>query len=257
MSSPDDRRKHLNIAETLDAVNKRFYAHHAEGFNETRQHPWSGWDRVLPHIEQNGLTRIVDVGCGNGRFARFLANALTPTSPSFSYFGYDREAQLLARATKMNLPFKCHWQAWNWMEGNAMLTLEKSDLTVPFGVLHHIYGFQNRVQFLRDLGDTLQIGGTLVVSTWNFGSNPRYASKYLDQSTICNEHGIDPGALEANDYFLGFGHQSPLPRYCHWVSDAEMQQIESELKVSHPNLQPRPPIQESADLNRYWIWRQL
>lgn len=138
-----------------------------------------------------------------------------------------------------------------------MRSLEKCDLVVAFGVLHHIYGFQNRVQFMKGLANTLQDGGTLVVSTWNFGNNPRYQSKYLDQSSICEDIGIDPSQLEAHDYFLGFGHQNPYPRYCHWVSDLEMQQIASELKVSLPNLQPWHPIQDDADLNRYWIWRQL
>ena len=247
----------MNIAETLDAVNQRFYAHHADGFHQTRQHPWPGWKTILPHLNPNELQRIVDVGCGNGRFAQFLALDLKGISTSLLYFGYDREAQLLAQATQMSLPFKCEWLVWDWMKGDAMRSLEKSDLAVAFGVLHHIYGFENRLRFLRDLVNTLDTHGILVVSTWNFGANPRYQSKYLDRNTICDDHDIDPGKLEAHDYFLGFGHKNPHPRYCHWVSDSEMREVEAELKLSHPNLEARHPVQGGDDLNRYWIWRQL
>ncbi|MFN7209248.1 MAG: class I SAM-dependent methyltransferase, partial [Aggregatilineales bacterium] len=75
----------------LNALNRAFYAQAAENFDESRGRAWNGWRRLLPHLE--GLPvprRILDVGCGNGRFGRFLARHL----PQVRYHGMDNNAAL-------------------------------------------------------------------------------------------------------------------------------------------------------------------
>ena len=61
----------------LHAVDRRFYTERAEEFSGTRERPWKGWTGMLARIEPllPEEPRVLDIGCGNGRFARFLEGA--------------------------------------------------------------------------------------------------------------------------------------------------------------------------------------
>ena len=53
----------------LAAHTRRFYEEHAIAFSATREHPWSGWQRVIAGVQPSERLRVLDVGCGNGRLA--------------------------------------------------------------------------------------------------------------------------------------------------------------------------------------------
>ena len=80
--------------ERLDGINREFYSAQSAAFDATRDHPWPGWERTLavaPAWPQDG--RVLDLGCGNGRFARFLAaSGVDP----FEYVGLDNLMMELA-----------------------------------------------------------------------------------------------------------------------------------------------------------------
>ena len=87
----------------LNRINSRFYRESSLSFSETRLRPWPGWTRALsrpplgpPHLAtDHEPVRILDVGCGNGRFGRFLADSSTV---QFGYYGLDASPELLALA---------------------------------------------------------------------------------------------------------------------------------------------------------------
>ena len=61
-------------ARTLNALTSDFYARVSSSFSETRQHAWQGWERVVEEaasVMGPGM-RVLDLGCGNLRFERFL-----------------------------------------------------------------------------------------------------------------------------------------------------------------------------------------
>ena len=64
-------------ANALRALNRRFYEERAREFSDSRNAPWPGWLRLAPHLrelaEGGRAISLLDAGCGNGRFAHFLA----------------------------------------------------------------------------------------------------------------------------------------------------------------------------------------
>ena len=249
------QRERENIAKKLDAVNRRFYAQHSKGFDKTRKAPWPGWFKLIPTLHSYAPTSVIDVGCGNGRFAQFLADHLHGQPPLHQYIGLDREPNLLDIGRHHALPFAASWCQWDWMKNHDVPINAGANLIVAFGVMHHIFGYRERLSFLARLGAALQPNGLLIVSTWDFGREPRYQKKYLCKSSICQDLGIRPASLETHDYFLGFGNQQNIPRYCHWANDEEMSRVQLDLARHCPHLKAVPSPVDPDDLNRYWIWQ--
>ena len=59
----------------LNAINHAFYATVADDFDQTRGTAWPGWKRLLPYLTTP--LSVLDVGCGNARFALFLHDNLS------------------------------------------------------------------------------------------------------------------------------------------------------------------------------------
>ena len=59
----------------LNAINRGFYSAEASSasFSKTRDHPWPGWERAWSATQDAARRSVLDAGCGNGRFAEFLA----------------------------------------------------------------------------------------------------------------------------------------------------------------------------------------
>lgn len=65
--------------EQILYLNKKFYQSVAKDFSISRQKDWNGWDRAV-QIAKNHLKeplrkkgpKILDLGCGNGRFLKFM-----------------------------------------------------------------------------------------------------------------------------------------------------------------------------------------
>src|SRR5690349_18272393 len=93
----------------LNQLNRDFYQQVAVSFDETRQQPWLGWSNLTPFLQTiTNVTissTIIDVGCGNGRFAEFV-NQNAPAD--WQYFGFDQNEELLTSAR--NRLTKLAWQ---------------------------------------------------------------------------------------------------------------------------------------------------
>ncbi|MEM6457112.1 MAG: hypothetical protein AAF772_18630, partial [Acidobacteriota bacterium] len=108
---PDEQRTTATahpLAAQLAALDRRFYRHHRDRFDHTRRRPWRGWQRLLarpPLPQQTAAGRrlwpVLDVGCGNGRFAHALCDAGIGADPfadaGLVYCGLDGDLGLLAR----------------------------------------------------------------------------------------------------------------------------------------------------------------
>lgn len=204
-------------ARALNALNQSFYRDSAELFAETRRAPWPGWRELLPLLRRHPNPRILDVGCGNGRFARFLAAEL---GAPFLYCGIDASAPLLALAAGAvaGLP------GARLIEADVVLdpTLgavpdERFDCVAVFGLLHHVPGEARRHALVAALAERVASGGMLALAFWDFAREPRFAAK------IATELPPDlAGALEPGDVLLRWGRQgSPRLRYCHHAEPAE------------------------------------
>lgn len=82
----------MSTARRLNQLNALFYERETAAFSATRRGYWPGWDRCLSQVEPGLGFRVLDVACGNVRFARYLAEKC-PQVP-FAYRAVDNNREL-------------------------------------------------------------------------------------------------------------------------------------------------------------------
>ena len=143
MSDPADPR-------TVRAVYDDIAAH----FSATRATPWPEVTAYLETVEGN---RGLDVGCGNGRHLKALADRVEVA------IGVDASRGLLEEAAAQ-VP-----TAW-LLVGDAMrlpLAAATVDTAVYVATIHHLPDQARRRQSLAELARVLRPGGTALVSAWS------------------------------------------------------------------------------------------
>ena len=237
----------------LNQINRDFYTQRADEFSATRRRPWRGWLRLLPLIGEKQNLSVLDVGCGNGRFAVFLSEHLA--SP-FSYMGVEFSPTALehARAKLSDLPtitLKDH----DVMTGIDELTGSFSLITL-FGFLHHVPGFDTRRSLLIELGRLLEPDGILAFSVWQFGRFERFRKRLVPWDTFIASTGVEinPAQLEPGDHILSWGDAEPAYRYCHFTDSDESARL-----VSSQSLECFEVFNADGrtnDLNQYFLLKR-
>jgi tRNA (uracil-5-)-methyltransferase TRM9 len=228
----------------LNDLNRRFYATTAQDFDATRQTPWPGWHILLDHLPSQRPLRVLDVGCGNARFGVFLAKQL---DSALTYHGIDNSAALLAHA---HSALTASGIAFTLAERDAIaepLQLPQMfDLVVAFGVLHHVAGAVQRLDFLRQLAAITDAGGLLAFAAWRFYDDEKLRQRVVAWAALA-EQGIALALdqLETGDYLLDWRRGERALRYCHFVDDAEHDALVSALSAQ----QMREAARYRADNN--------
>lgn len=212
----------------LNQVNQQFYAAVSAQFSQTRSYAWAGWEvmweKLSPLLLSYSDTPVIlDVGCGNGRFAQFVSEKLL----QLNYLGVDQSRKLLELAEQNTLPrisngtvsFREMDLIGSLTDGNFVDDLNGKifDLIVLFGVLHHVPSLELRQQLLQELNTLLSPQGVLVVSCWRFDRNESLFSRRIAPETLQLDH-IE---LEEGDYFLTWERGVSATRYCHLTLPAE------------------------------------
>lgn len=217
---------------TLVALDRRFYDGHADTFSQTRARPWTGWHRLIEVLrarwgdEHPSHVRAFDVGCGNGRFARFLAETLPRTS--VDYLGFDHAAGLLARARERLLLDEHRPHTWRLTAADAVFGATEAlapgrrfDLIGLFGVLHHVPGFHHRQRLLASLAARLHDRGVLAVTVWQL-DDPRLVRKRIPWAEVAPRLDLDRDQLDEDDLLLPWQGHRDQPRYVHRTRDHEI-----------------------------------
>lgn len=219
-----------STAKNLNDINAKFYSEFAGDFSGSRNRPWEGWKRLMRCIGTDNLSmsnglKLLDVGCGNGRFGQFAGNILTDYS--VDYFGIDNCGELLQIADR-NLS-----QIFTTRFINLDITREDIDvdfkfsLIVAFGIMHHIPGVSRRKYLINMLAELLDKNAVLAVAFWRFMDHDRYASKVLsiDDYNRRSFSYLDPDELDDGDVLLKWGHDGEGLRYCHHTSEEEIEEL--------------------------------
>lgn len=209
-------------AQRLIELNRQFYIEHAASFARSRGAGQAGLLQTLPFVP--AAPHVLDLGCGNGRLAQFLAGHRAP----LTYVGVDASPPLLATARRLthSLPgVTAHLVEADLLASDppgrtwrALLPWDAAfDAIYLLAVLHHVPGFDRRAQLLRVAADVLRPDGVLIVSYWQFLDDLQQRTKIVPWSTI----GIQSSPVEPGDALLSWQREVPGLRYCHHVDAAE------------------------------------
>jgi tRNA (uracil-5-)-methyltransferase TRM9 len=237
--------------QKLNQLNTHFYQTVATDFSQSRQQAWAGWTQLLPYFPPSEF-KVADVGCGNGRFAKFLSQH----RQNFSYLGTDNNQPLLAEAEKIcqenaiTAEFKKNDMVETLLADHQLFEPgQKFDVITLFGVLHHIPSFELRAKLLQKASDSLKSGGVIIASFWQFDR----AENLFAKRSSAAENGINENELEKNDFFLGWDRGVQATRYCHLVSPEEIELLGHSASLL--------PVEQyvadgkNSNLNVYQIWQ--
>lgn len=201
-------------------LNNQFYQSVSKDFSKSRQKPWVGWGRAVNKIEEyfdfkknnsKKTLRILDVGCGNGRFFSYINDKLS----YISYTGLDINNDLLEDA-KNNCASNKRASA-KYLKKDVIKDIDKIkgsyDVVVGFGITHHIPDKDFRIKWFDSIINLTNKKpnkekfekSVVVLSFWDFGEKP-------------------------GDYLLSWDNKIDTPRYCHKYSDSEIKGIEKQFK---------------------------
>ncbi len=254
--------------QQLRTLSLDFYQAQADAFDASRRDlPWPGWQRVVAALREGLRTGaepllVLDIGCGNGRFAHFLRQALT--SATLDYTGVDASPALLAAAqarVEWTPPSRADFVLQDFLAeerpGRGLPEAEFA-LVVLMGVLHHVPSRAWREALLAAAAARLRPGGLLAFTAWQFADRDRYARQriaWCDAPPIAGRP-IDAEALDPGDHLLRFGADpDAAPRYCHQMGEAEFAAWPEQLGLTAVDTFEADGA--SGDANRYWLLQRL
>ena len=247
-------------ATTIDflrQVNNDFYARCAPSFSASRNAPWVGWRSCLEAAQDCGAVRlcdgpdvhlydrataqpgairkgapvrVLDVACGNMRFAAFLREELR--GRHIDYFAVDDCAGLVPHLPE-DEGFSTCFQNLDIIGELAVgvglaraIDAEPCDLVGCFGFFHHVPSFELRVRLIDALLRKTASGGVVCASFWQFMGDEKFVKKAEAWNSNARGElasaGLDVSQLETGDYFLGWQNEPGLWRYCHHFEELEI-----------------------------------
>ncbi len=243
----------------LNRLTHSLYQAENRSFNATRLQYWQGWKSCTPFFPNKAQLKILDLGCGNGRFARF-SRENTPSTTEIEYWGIDNNQELLSHAIEQTSHLEKLTSSWKKIDLVEELVTEKLsdqlpknyfDLILAFGILHHIPSLNLRQKFMTSIGEWCNKPGVCIVTFWQFGNEERFTSKQLNPSHF----GIDPAELEPGDMLLPWGQNNQNARYCHASTKEEQQELIRTINL--PVLSTFAADGKTGTLNQYYVLGSL
>ena len=239
----------LDTAAYLIDINREFYTRFGDSFSATRQRIQPGVRRVLEML--NGDESVLDLGCGNGEFARELAKR----GHRGSYLGVDFSVPLLRDAESQPEGFSARFMEVDLTKLSAvkeqLLVSDNWSIVTAFAVLHHIPSTELRLDILRVVHALLQDDGTFVHSNWQFLNSEKLKARIQDWSKI----GLSTEDVDANDYLLDWRSGGEGLRYVHHFSEQELDEL---AQASHFRIVDTFYSDgETGNLGLYQVWNPI
>ncbi|MBI4262412.1 class I SAM-dependent methyltransferase [Candidatus Uhrbacteria bacterium] len=222
------------FAQIILDKNTRDYDAIATAFSETRGLAGETIQLFADQIPDGA--RVLDVGCGNGRFLDAFAGR------AIDYTGLDVSSRMIAQARARNKGVQIPHR---FIVGD-MLALPfpdaAFDAVIEVSAFHHIPSNVLRVQAVREFARVLKPGGRLFLTDWNLWQ-PRMILRYrLWNLIFC-------WALQGHDrrdVYVQWkrGVDQPIKRYIHVFSLREVRHLMREsgfiIEQQYYSLQGKP-----------------
>jgi len=202
-----------DIVRKLLSLNQTFYSDLAGPFAESRVKPQPGFHLLLEKLPQP-CDYLLDVGCGDGRFGRFLQARRAIRW----YTGVDFSAELLARAESITMG---DFHQRDISQPGSLYGLGQYQAITCLATLQHIPGMVHRQNLIEEMARALMPDGRIFISTWQFLGSERQKRKIIDWSTV----GLSEQDVEPNDYLLTWQRDSPGLRYVRLIDEGEIARL--------------------------------
>jgi len=231
-------------AAHLIELNREFYTRFGDSFSSTRHRIQPGMRRILETL--NGDENILDLGCGNGWFARELAER----GHKGSYLGVDFSPPLLRDAESMPKDFSAKFMEVDLAQLSAFSDQLTSDwsLITSFAVMHHIPSTEMRLDILKTVYQLLKPNGLFIHSNWQFLNSEKLTSRIQDWSKA----NLSPDDVGPNDYLLDWRSGGEGVRYIHHYDETELQELAAETGFQIKDVFYSDG--ETGDLGLYQVW---
>lgn len=212
-------------ASKLNELNKEFYKTVWTEFDHTRQKAWEGWSKLLQYIwELPQPIKVLDAGCGNGRFGEFLVEHVH----NLDYTGIDNSPELLTAGRKKLT--KAKFSQVDLMKKEELEKIEGPfDIISLIAVLHHIPDFNQRLALLKRLKQKLAKNGLLIFTAWQFTEITALRERIIDWEKYPE---IDQEKLEENDFLIDWQRGEHAIRYCHLIDRKEIDELTEALSLT-------------------------
>lgn len=205
-----------STVQKINNINQKLYSNQSNQFSSTRGNSWQGWNLIKKYIFDD--ISVLDVACGNARFAEFLNQNLFN---GFTYYGIDSSEELIQIARTKLKSHNIQLQIFDVLSNKLELN-QKFDLITIFGFMHHIPSKAERVNFMSNISDLISEGGRIIFTTWNF-NNLKLFEHRLNIDDL-NRLEINSNELEENDYFLPWMDSTDI-RYAHLYTESEIKEL--------------------------------
>lgn len=178
-------------------------------FHITRKHDWKEFEMFLPYIENN--QKIADLGCGNGRFYKFISE-----KRDVNYLGIDNSKKLLEKAQESFPKAK-------FVKGDLLklpLKEKKIDVAVAIASIHHIPSKKLRQKAIQEMNRILKENGLLIITVWNL-FQPNY-KKYIWKARLRKL--LSLGQYDSRDTLIPWG-KTGVKRYYYAFKQSELRQL--------------------------------
>jgi 2-polyprenyl-3-methyl-5-hydroxy-6-metoxy-1,4-benzoquinol methylase len=258
------------IIKKLNQLNHDFYQKTAADFSDSRNYYWQGWEEILEFF--NG-GEVLDIACGNARFALFLNEK---SDNNFNYLGLDNSENLLKLAKNsiekkgVTAELKNFDLVDNFLKNSEINypTNKRFKLIVSFGLTHHLASKKLRQEFLKSIEKIMENDGVAMISNWQFAEDKdRFEKNSLNlkkintnsKTNIFQKNKLKNllTKLEENDFLLDWRRGTAKDkafRYCHFLDEKEMKELveETSLKIVKSFFADG----KSGKLNQYFILKK-
>jgi len=193
-------------------VNRQFYQSFGNEFSDTRGRIQPGVRKILDRTGRD--IAILDLGCGNGEFARQLAES----GHSAPYLGVDFSLPLLENAMRVPENFPAKFLALDLTVEDWSIISETYPLITCFATLHHIPGEETRLRILQNVAKYLAPDGQFIFSNWQFLNSERLRARIQKWDKV----GLKESDVDEGDYLLDWRRGGQGFRYAHHYSEDEL-----------------------------------